>query len=344
MKNLVRPTLLVSFGALAIALLAIPRSARPQGNNPVTKLDPALDAIVPADLKIEKVAGDFAFTEGPVWSRASYLLFSDIPNNVINKWTPDGKVSVYLDKSGYSGTVTLKVPKPFHPKSRGPYMIGSNGLTFDRTGALIVCEHGNRRVERIDNEGKRSFVAESYNGKRLNSPNDVIVRSDNSIYFTDPPFGLQATNSKAELPFAGVYRVKDEKVELLTKELSGPNGLAFSPYEKYLYVDDSNSKKYFRYEMNPDGSLGPAKLIYDASKDGGDGVPDGMKVDTTGNLYATGPAGLYIFAMDGNLLGKIKFPEQPSNLAWGDVDGKTLFVTARTSVYRIRLNVAGSKP
>jgi gluconolactonase len=346
MKNIMKSLCSLAVIGVAVLILALPRPARPQESGPITKMDPDLDRIVATDAKIEKVAGDFAFTEGPVWSREGYLLFSDIPNNVINKLTADGKVSVYLNNSGYGGSGALPVPKPFlvDGPARSPYMIGSNGLTLDRTGALIFCEHGNRRVERMDKEGKRSFVADSFAGKKLNSPNDVVVKLDGSIYFTDPPFGLIATHSTQEQPFAGVYRVRGNKIDVLIKDLEAPNGLAFSPYEKFLYVDNSSAKTYLRYEVKADGTLENGKVFYDASKDPGEGVPDGMKVDTAGNIYATGPVGLYIFAPDGKVLGKIKFPEQPANLAWGDADGKTLYVTARTSVYRIRTKIAGDRP
>ena len=346
MKTFIKFACSISTIGVAILFLAMPRAARPQDSGPIAKMDPGLDDIVSVDAKIEKVAGDFAFTEGPVWSHDGYLLFSDIPNNVINKLTPDGKISAFLSNSGYSGSGALPVPKPFlvDGPARSPYMIGSNGLTFDKSGALIFCEHGNRRVERMDKEGKRSFAANGYNGRKLNSPNDVVVKSDGSIYFTDPPFGLVSTHSQQEQPFAGVYRVKGDKMEVLIKDLEAPNGLAFSPYEKFLYVDNSIAKTYVRYEVKKDGTLENGKVFYDASKDPGDGVPDGMKVDTLGNIYATGPGGMYIFGPDGKVLGKIKFPEQPSNLAWGDADGKTLYVTARTSVYRIRMKIAGERP
>jgi len=350
MKNIVKssyfPAVATVLILIPVLILALPRAARPQETSPITKMASGLDDIVPGDAKIEKVAGDFAFTEGPLWTHEGYLLFSDIPNNIINKLTSDGKVSVFMDKSGYIGSDALPVPKPFlvDGAARGPYMIGSNGLTLDKSGALIFCEHGNRRVERMDKAGKRSAVAVSYQGKKLNSPNDVVVKSDDTIYFTDPPFGLEATHSKQELPYAGVYRVKGTQVDLLIKDLETPNGLAFSPFEKFLYVANSSAKTYMRYEVKKDGTLENGKVFYDASKDPGEGVPDGMKVDSTGNIYATGPGGLYIFSPDGTLLGKIKFPEQPANLGWGDADGKALYVTARTSVYRIRLKVAGEKP
>jgi len=320
--------------------------AQPQTDSSILKLDPGLDNIVPESAKVEKAAGGFAFTEGPVWSHNGYLLFSDIPNNVVNKLASDGKVSVFVRKSGYSGNDALPLPKPFNLEvpAIGPYMTGSNGLTLDKAGDLILCEHGNRQVERIGKDGKRTVVADKYEGKRLNSPNDVVVKSDGAIYFTDPPFGLEATHATSELPFAGVYRVKGGTIEAVIKDLAGPNGIAFSPDEKYLYVDNSNVKTYMRYEVKADGTVTNGKLFYDMSKAPGDGVPDGMKVDTQGNIYGTGPGGVWIMTPEGKVLGRIKLPEVPANLAWGGSDYKTLYLTARRSVYEIRLKIAGIRP
>jgi gluconolactonase len=312
---------------------------------PIVKIDPALDDIVPASAKIEKVAGGFAFVEGPLWMHQGFLLLSDIPHNVINKVTADGTVTVFLNNSGFRGNPARPVPQALTTANLIPTLIGSNGLTLDREGRLIICEHGNRRVERVEKNGHRTIIADRYEGKRLNSPNDVVVKSDGSIYFTDPPFGLQSTDSKAELSFAGVYRVKDGRIELLTKELKAPNGLAVSGNEKFLYIDDSGAKTYLKYDVKPNGTITNGELFYDDSKNSAEGVPDGMKVDKKGNIYATGPGGVvYIFSAAGKLLGRLKPPEGPANLAWGDQDGKTLYMTAWSSVYRIRLKIPGIRP
>ncbi|HZO99513.1 MAG TPA: SMP-30/gluconolactonase/LRE family protein [Terriglobia bacterium] len=303
----------------------------------VERMDPALDAIVPADARIEKLAGGFKFTEGPVWVHSGYLLFSDIPNNVINKWTPDGKVTVYLKPSGYSG--------PIPPSGELP---GSNGLTLDRQGRLLICQHGNRRLVRVEKNGKQTVLADKYKGKRLNSPNDVVVKSDGSIYFTDPPYGLpkEDADPAKELPFNGVFRLARGKLEPLIKDLTRPNGIAFSPGEKFLYisVSDPARKVWMRYEVNPDGTVANGKVFYDVTSNKEDGLPDGMKIDQKGNVYGTGPGGVWIFSPQGKYLGRIKPPEVPANCNWGDEDGKTLYMTARTGLYRIRLNVPGIRP
>jgi gluconolactonase len=303
----------------------------------VVRVDPALDQIVSETAQIEKIAGDFAFTEGPVWVRNGYLLFSDIPDNAIQKWTPDGKVSPFRKPSGYDKT---DAPK-------GAF-IGSNGLTLDREGRLVICEHGNGRVTRIEKDGKLTVLAAKYEGKRLNSPNDAVFKSDGSLYFTDPPYGFpkEDQDPKKELPFNGIYRIAGGALQLLSKELTRPNGLAFSPDEKYLYVANSDParKIWMRFELKPDGTITNGRVFYDVTRRTEDGLPDGMKVDKHGNLYCTGPGGIWIFSPTAKHLGTIRPPETPANCAWGDDDGKTLYITARTGLYRIRLNVEGIRP
>jgi gluconolactonase len=306
----------------------------------IVRTDPALDAIVPAGATVEKVHGDFRFIEGPVWSLSGgYLLFSDIPANSIMKWTPDGTVSVFK-KTIFPGTYPDGV------------LIGSNGLTLDRQGRLVAAEHGNRRVARYDKDGSVTVLADRYEGKRLNSPNDLVVKRNGDVYFTDPP-GLERNYPadakdipQRELDFNGVYRIAtDGKLQLLTKDIPYPNGLAFSPDEKKLYVANSRIDKFWMvFDVNADGSLANGRKFFDATTIPGDDVPDGMKVDTAGNIYATGPAGIMILSPEGKLLGTIQFPELPANCTWGDADGKTLYVTARTSLYRIRLEIAGIRP
>lgn len=306
----------------------------------IVRIDPEMDKVVPRDAQIEKLASGFGFTEGPVWvpRDGGYLLFSDIPNNVIRRWTPGGQVTVFLEKSGYEGEVPAEGPKVF----------GSNGLTLDAQGRLIICEHGNRRVTRLEDGGKRTVLADRFEGKRLNSPNDIVRKSDGSLYFTDPPYGLpkQDEDPAKELNFNGIFRLQDGRLTLLYREMSRPNGLAFSPDEKYLYVANSDPKRkiWMRFEVTRTGTLANPEVFYDATTMVGEGLPDGLKVDKEGRLYCTGPGGILVLTPNGRLIGKIELPEIPANLAFGDQDGKTLYITARTSLYRVRLNVEGIRP
>ncbi|HEU5155062.1 MAG TPA: SMP-30/gluconolactonase/LRE family protein [Gemmatimonadales bacterium] len=303
----------------------------------ITRADPAIDALVPRDAKLEKLAGGFQFVEGPVWVRdGGYLLFSDPNANTIYRWSPDGQVSVYRTKSGYAGVDIGEYHQP-----------GSNGLTLDREGRLVIDQHGSRRVIRVERTGAVTVLADRYEGRRLNSPNDLVFRSDGSLYFTDPPFGLPRVfdDPKKETPWSGVYRLKDGKLTLLTKELSGPNGIAFSPDEKYLYVDnwDPKRKVIMRYEVSADGSISNGRVFYDITRTvPGDDAWDGLKVDQRGNLYAAGPAGVYVLSPEGKLLGTIGLPEHVANFNWGDEDGRSLYITASTGLYRIRLSIPGA--
>jgi gluconolactonase len=319
--------------------VAVPILGQQAGVGSIVRNDPALDKLVSPGAKIEKLHSGFRFIEGPVWVRSgSYLLFSDLQSNAIMKWSADGAVSVFR-KAIFSGSYPDGV------------QIGSNGLTLDRQGRLVAAEHGNRRVSRIEKDGMIAVLADHYQGKRLNSPNDLICKSNGDIYFTDPP-GLYRTYPegpnapKRELDFAGVYRVSAPgKVELVTKEVPYPNGLAFSPDEKKLYIASSRPEKFWMvYNVEADGALSHGKKFFDATNIPGEGVPDGMKVDRAGNIYATGPAGIMIFTPEAKLLGTIELAEIPANLNWGDGDGKTLYITARTSLYRIRMNVPGVRP
>lgn len=304
----------------------------------IVRLDAALDAIVPQNTKIEKLAGGFQFTEGPVWVRnGGYLLFSDPNANTIYRWSPEGQVSIFRTKSGYAGVDIGEYKQP-----------GSNGLTIDKAGRLTINEHGNRRVTRLEPNGALTVLADRYEGKRLNSPNDLVYRSDGALFFTDPPFGLPKVfdDARKELAYSGVYCLNKGKLNLLTNELSGPNGLAFSPDEKFLYVGnwDENNKVVMRYEVNPNCSVSRGKVFYDMTKAPGEDAIDGIKVDRQGNVYVSGPGGLWILSPQGKHLGTIVGPEHPHNLAWGDTDGKTLYLTAQTGIYRIRLNIPGIQP
>ena len=306
----------------------------------ITKNDPALDEIVPPDAKIEKLAGGFLFTEGPIWvprteDTDGYLLFSDPNNNLIYRWSEDDGVSIYRTHSGYSGTDIGEYGQP-----------GSNGLTLDAQGRVTINEHGNRRVTRLEKNGQLTVLADRYDGKRLNSPNDLVYRSDGALYFTDPPFGLPKffDDPRKELPFSGVYCLIRGELKLVSTDLTGPNGLAFSPDEKYLYVDDWDDKKkiILRYDVQPDGSLTNESTLYDATSEPGEDAWDGLKVDRLGNVYASGPGGLWILSPEGKHLGTIVGPEHPHNLAWGGEDRKTLYLAAQTGLYRLSVNIPGA--
>jgi gluconolactonase len=265
-----------------------------------------------------------------------YLLFSDPNNNTIYRWTQDGQLSIYMTKSGYSGFDIGEYGQP-----------GSNGLTLDKEGRLTINQHGNRRVVRQEKNGQLTVLADHYDGKRLNSPNDLVYKSDGALYFTDPPFGLPKfyDDPRKELPYSGLFRVSPDgkQIKLLTTDLKGPNGLAFSPDEKYFYVDnwDTERKVIMRYEVQADGTLANGKVFFDMTSAEGEDALDGMKVDVEGNLYVSGPGGLWIISAEGKHLGTIVGPEHPHNFAWGDDDGKTLYLCAKTGLYRIRLNIPG---
>ena len=301
----------------------------------IDRLDPALDALIPQDAKVEKVAGGFVFTEGPLWRPSMGLWFSDVLGDVVRQWSPDGKV------------IEILHPMGFPPEAvGGRKLIGPNAMVADQDGAVLLCEHANRRIVRITKDMLISVLVDRYQGKRLNSPNDLVYRSDGSLYFTDPPYGLpkEDSDSAKELPFNAVFRLSHGKLQPVIKDLTRPNGIAFSPDQKTLYVDNSDPahKIWMKYDVKADGSVANGQLMADATTDKGAGNPDGMKLDSLGNIYSAGPGGLWIFSGAGKHIGTIKMPEIVSNSAWGD-DGKTLYITARTSVYRIRLSVSGEK-
>lgn len=306
---------------ILLLLFAAPVAAQ------VERLDPALDAILDSGATIEKLAGGMGFTEGPVWvAKPGYLLFSDIPNNMVRKWTPGAnEAPPYLEKSGSD-----------EPKGQG-----SNGLALDRQGRLLLCQHGNRRVIRIEKDGKQTVLADKWEGKRLNSPNDLAIRRDGLIYFTDPPYGLQGQDKspQKEIPFNGVFLLKNGQVTAQYKELSRPNGIAFAPDEKKLYVANSDNarKVWMVFDVAKDGSLSNGKVFADLTERKEPGGNDGMKVDRKGNVFATGPGGVWVFSPAGKALGVIRAAEIPANCAFGDPGGKSLYMTARTGLYRVRL-------
>ena len=315
----------------------------------VDRLDPGLDNILPNGAMLERVADGFKWIEGPVWAQDS-LYFAEIPSNSIHKWSPGSGVSMFLQPSGYKGSEPYGGPES-----------GSNGMTLDVQGRLTVAGHAQRdvyRLESLDPKAQITVLADSYQGKKLNSPNDLVYRSDGSLYFTDPPYGLRTqkdTDPDKQLKVNGVYRIPhaleqkpgakppSAELQLLVSDLTRPNGIAFSPDEKYLYVNNSEPKKiWMRYRVQADGTLTEAKLFYDATADQRPGAPDGMKVDEQGNVYSTGPGGVWIFTPEGKPLGTILIPEKAANVAWAGEDRKTLYITASSSIYRIKLNIAGA--
>jgi len=339
----------------AIALFGISfvlTASAPDNLGSIERLDPGLDAIVPAGAKLEELGTCCKWTEGPVWIHSGFVLFADIPGNRIMKWTPAGGISVFMHPTGFLGRESYGGPES-----------GSNGMTLDRQGRLTIAGHAPRDVYRLESLAKGAkitMLAEKYEGKRLSSPNDLVYRSDGSLYFTDPPYGLptQSDNDPLKkLPFNGVYRIPkalshaagappdDAHLELLIRDLTRPNGIAFSPDEKYLYiaVSDPDHKVWMRYDVQKDGSVANGKVFCDATSDTADGLPDGMKLDQKGNIYSAAPGGVYIISPEGKHLGTVKMPEKTANLNWGG-DGRTLYITASTSLYRIRLKIPGVRP
>ena len=336
-------------GALATSF-AIAQPSDPA----VLRLDPALDALVSPDAKVELVKGGFGFTEGPVWvqkGKNGYLLFTDIPGNVIYKLTPqDGQASVFLYNAGYNGPdvwrwggIQNNGRDRSDPRFEEFPMIGADGLTLDRQGRVIICTFAGRSLVRLENNGKRTVLADSYEGKRFNGPNDVVVKRDGAIYFTDTYGGLRLRDKdpRKGLDFNAVFLWKDGKLTLLIKDMPATNGLAFSPDEKFLYVNGSRDNYVRRYEVLPDGTLANGKMFIDMSKETERGITDGLRVDTKGNLYETGPGGVWVISPDGKHLGTIRAPEQSTNVGFGDADRKTLYIAARTSIYKIRVNAPG---
>jgi gluconolactonase len=305
-------------------------------NVEVERKDPAMDAIVGLNPKLFKLAEGFKFTEGPVWT-GDALLFSDPNANVIYRYSDKSGLYVFRTPSGYSAADIAEYGQP-----------GSNGLTLDPKGNLVINQHGNRRVVRLEKDGTETVLADRFEGKRLNSPNDLVYRSDGTLFFTDPPFGLPKLfdDPRKELAYSGVYSLHNGKLQLVTKEFTGPNGIAFSPDERYLYVGnwDEKRKQVNRYEVQPDGTVRNGKLFFDFTGFAGEDAIDGIKVDMAGNIYVSAPGGIQVLSPEGKHLGTIRTPQHVHNMAWGDEDGKTLYLCARTGLYRIRLNIPGVRP
>jgi gluconolactonase len=345
--------LAMSIALCAVAFTAVAQTQQPS-DKPVTRLDPALDALVSPDAKLELVKGGFGFTEGALWvpqGKRGYLLFSDIPANVIYKWNPaDDKVSIYLDHSGYTGQDIWRVgfmqtngKDKSDPKFEEFPMIGSNGLALDHEGRLVIATWAGRSIDRIEKNGTRTVLADRYDGKRFGGTNDLVVAKDDSVYFTDGYGGLRHTvdDPRKELDFNGVYRVKDGKVTLVIKDIPNTNGLAFSPDQKILYANGSRDRYVRRYDVLPDGNLTNSQMLIDMNSDPARGITDGLRVDTKGNLWETGPGGVWIITPEGKHIGTIALPELGANVEFGDADRQTLYIAARTSIYKIRVNVPG---
>jgi gluconolactonase len=307
----------------------------------VERLDPAFDQLVPTDATMEVIGEGYEWCEGPVWVHdGEFLLFSDIPNNAIMRWDAKNGSTLYLKPAGYTGD-----------NPRGGES-GSNGLTLDRKGRLILCQHGDRRVARLDSswdkpQAKYVTLADRFDGKRLNSPNDAVVDSHGAIYFTDPPYGLEKNmdDPKKELTFQGVYRITpDGKLSLLTKEMERPNGIGLSPDEKTIYIANSHGPRLviMAFPLNANGTLGKGRVFYNAG-DTADKLPgscDGLVVDKRGNVFATVPSGVAVFSPAGKQLGLLNTNDRTANVEFGE-DGSTLFICANHNLLRIRTLTKG---
>jgi gluconolactonase len=335
---------------IAMCAVAMTIGIAAQTRNTVVRLDPALDALIAPNAQAELLKGDyFGAIEGPVWvdeGASGYLLFSDMAGNVIYKWTPTGQLSIFLEKSGYTANDLNNVGGQYTNGRLHLLLIGSNGLTLDGEGRLIIAGMTDRNVTRLEKDGTRTVLADRYEGKRLNSPNDLVVKSDGAVYFTETTSGIRGRDegTAREIPFHGLYLLKQGTLRLLDKDPQGaaPNGIAFSPDEKILYVN--GGLKIVAYDVLPDDTLANARVLIDTSVEKVAGNTDGMKVDRSGNIYFSGPGGVWIVSPQGTHLGTIVTPERVANLAFGDADSKTLYMVGGRSLWRIRVNTPGIRP
>ncbi len=348
-----------TFLFLVLSVGLIHATAQAQEGKSVVRLDPALDEIISPDAKLELIKDGFGVTEGPNWvqkGKSGYIVFTDIAANVIYKMTPDGTATVLVDHAGYRGfdpwnvaTFTTNRRDPSDPLFRQYLDIGADGLTLDRKGNIISATYSGRSIEMIDKNGKRTTLVDHYEGKRLGGPNDVVVTKDGSIYFTDTSGGTRGRGQdpKEELPPQGIYRFKDGKLTLIVSDIATPNGLAFSPDERILYANTGRVNKIRSYEVQPDGTAKNGKLLIDLSVDKTPGVSDGMRVDAKGNVWSSGPGGVWIISPEGKHLGTVLFPGGPyitsTNMTFGDSDRKTLYVAARSNIFKIRTLVPGNR-
>jgi gluconolactonase len=331
---------IVVFGAVAVAMhVAAGRAgeAKPYpAIGKIERVDPRFDELIPPGAVLEKLAEGFEWSEGPVWvPDGGYLLFTDIPNNSVMKWKEGEGISLFMKPSGYTGS---------KPRGGEP---GANGLLLDAVGRLVMCQHGDRRVVRVEKDGRWTTLADRYRGKRFNSPNDAVFKSNGDLYFTDPPYGLPPEERKTlgEMGFCGVYRLStDARLTLLTDRMTRPNGIAFAPDEKTLYVAQSDPEQavWMAFDVDSDGLISGGRVLFDATEWVGKlkGLPDGMAVDRKGNLFATGPGGVNVFAPDGTFLGRINTGEATANCTFGN-DGSVLYVTADMYLCRIQTKTKG---
>jgi gluconolactonase len=335
--------------SLALALLLA--AATPIPATPVTLHDPAAGELIDPAIAIEKLADGFGFTEGPVWmAKGGYLLFSDVPGNVIWKLVPGRKPDIYRANIAFDGPDIWRVggmnsngfPED-DPRRERFAMIGPDGMAVDRQGRLVFCSFAGRSIVRLEKDGRRTVLAERYQGERFNGTNDVVVKRDGAIYFTDTFGGLRerANDPRKEIAINAVYRWKDGALSRVVADMPSVNGLAFSPDEQFLYVNSGVDNSVNRYEVQPDGTLANGRRFLTLAGDPKTGVSDGMKVDIRGNVYITGPGGIWIVSPAGTHVATIAFPEKPINLAFGGSDRRTLFVTAHTGVYRLSVRVPG---
>ena len=337
-KLLLNFTLVIAAVATGRGAMAQPQPAKPIQQIDIVRLDPRFDKLVPLNVNVERIVSGRTWVEGPVWNRKEgYLLFSDIPTNSIIKWQEGRGASVFLKPSGYTGKAPFEGLEP-----------GSNGLAFDPDGRLISAEHGDRRIGRLEKNGKKITLVDRYQGKRINSPNDVVFSSNGDLYFTDPPFGLPKSydDPRKETPFQGVYKYsKSGELTLLTKDIKAPNGIAFAPDEKKLYVSNADPANavWLVFDVKADGTIDNGRVLFNATAwtKNKPGVPDGMKVDREGNIFGAGPGGIHVISPDGKHLGSIETGVPTGNVAWGE-DGSSLFITSNTNVYRLKLTTKGA--